>query len=319
MNRIIIKKTILFAVFFFFAYQIQAQYNLPYNALPFLNMEANAQSIGSGLMGVVAPDIYSDNGLNQNPAHLSRGRKGAGVRINYHPFTGIYSDFKMFEGGGYFAFNEKNALGASVKYFKPGKYSHINYQPYELSASLRYAHSFTENLSLGTAVKNIFSFCFCDYESNSTIVKTRTPAVDFGIDYRRHFNLTENTRMRWNTGLSVLNIGSKLDYGTRKEFLPATLRLGSMATFGFTSGNAFKLALDAGYQFERLLVPTPPAYKRDQYGQPLFNSDGRAIIEKGYDPDVSVMRGIFQSFYDAPGGLLSNFLFTPYYHLCCTR
>ena len=40
----------------------------------------------------------------------------------------------------------------------------------------------------------------------------------------------------------------------------------------------------------KLLVPTPPVY--DQNGN----------IVEGKDPNVSVVKGIFQSFFDAPGG-----------------
>jgi hypothetical protein len=40
----------------------------------------------------------------------------------------------------------------------------------------------------------------------------------------------------------------------------------------------------------KLLVPTPPIY------------DENGNIIDGKDPNVSVVRGIFQSFYDAPGG-----------------
>jgi hypothetical protein len=49
--------------------------------------------------------------------------------------------------------------------------------------------------------------------------------------------------------------------------------------------------------FNKLLVPTPPIYATDSTGNPT------GAIAKGKDPNVSVVTGMIQSFYDAPGGL----------------
>src|SRR5690606_36179698 len=60
-------------------------------------------------------------------------------------------------------------------------------------------------------------------------------------------------------------------------------------------GSALKVELDkfnsltSSIDFNKLLEPTPPAY------------DGDGEIISGKSPDVGVVTGIFQSFYDAPG------------------
>jgi len=64
----------------------------------------------------------------------------------------------------------------------------------------------------------------------------------------------------------------------------------------------------------KLLVPTPPIYEvDDSTGQQVVDpSTGKPIILKGKDPDVSVVTGMVQSFYDAPGGFseeMSEFSF----------
>jgi hypothetical protein len=48
------------------------------------------------------------------------------------------------------------------------------------------------------------------------------------------------------------------------------------------------------FDVNKLLVPTPPHY-----------DDGVKIA--GMDPDVSVVNGVFQSFWDAPGGIKEEF------------
>jgi hypothetical protein len=51
----------------------------------------------------------------------------------------------------------------------------------------------------------------------------------------------------------------------------------------------------------KLLVPTPPVYEEDSLGRSILGPNGNWVIQYGRDPDVSVPRGIFQSFFDAPG------------------
>ena len=54
-------------------------------------------------------------------------------------------------------------------------------------------------------------------------------------------------------------------------------------------------------EMTKLLVPTPPVYATDSMGNPLHNDDGSNMILYGYDNNVSVVQGMIQSFYDAPG------------------
>lgn len=52
------------------------------------------------------------------------------------------------------------------------------------------------------------------------------------------------------------------------------------------------------------MVPTPPIYLVDSVGFPILDDAGNKVIgpDGGMDPNVSVMQGMIQSFYDAPGG-----------------
>jgi hypothetical protein len=53
--------------------------------------------------------------------------------------------------------------------------------------------------------------------------------------------------------------------------------------------------------FSKLMVPTPPVIARQENGSPILNPDGTYQILYGYDNNVSVVQGMIQSFYDAPG------------------
>ena len=72
-----------------------------------------------------------------------------------------------------------------------------------------------------------------------------------------------------------------------KSFLPINMRVGGSVGLNLDSYNKLTFAVD----FNKLLVPTPPLYDR-----------GTHDLIGGMPRDVGVVQGIFQSFYDAPGG-----------------
>jgi len=81
-----------------------------------------------------------------------------------------------------------------------------------------------------------------------------------------------------------------------KNFLPTNLRLGGSLTMDFDSYNSMMFALD----FNKLLIPTPPYVVQSKEGGDSLVNNKRVII--GKESDVSVVTGMIQSFYDAPGG-----------------
>ncbi len=97
-------------------------------------------------------------------------------------------------------------------------------------------------------------------------------------------------------GVNISNIGSKISYSEsniEKNFIPTNLRFGPRLTLELDDYNSISFQFDVN----KLLVPTPPIYSDS-----LTNPDGSRVIEKGMNPDVSVIQGMIQSWYDAPGG-----------------
>jgi len=78
-----------------------------------------------------------------------------------------------------------------------------------------------------------------------------------------------------------------------RDFIPTNLRLGPSFTMDIDEYNRLSVSVD----LNKLLVPTPPIYATDTSGNPI-----KGEIAKGKDPNVSVVTGMIQSFYDAPGG-----------------
>lgn len=279
--------------------------NVIRTAVGLLSVHTNAQSMASGWVGVVASDINSHNGLSQNPALLARNQNVLGLQfinyINWAPSL-LNGQLKLYETG-YFQSFKKHAIGFSLRYNSVPEVVFTDFlgnvtgkfKPYELFAQFNYAIRLTENLSLGTSLKYIQSNLTGGINIQNMEIRTgRALAGDIGLDYRKNLFETENFDIRWNFGMSMLNIGNKVRYTetAQGQFLPQTLQLGNMLTFKLKISDADYVAFDISYQANKLLVPTPPKINP-------FNGE----ILAGMDPDVSVIRAIYQSFYDAPGVL----------------
>lgn len=78
------------------------------------------------------------------------------------------------------------------------------------------------------------------------------------------------------------------------------MKLGQSLAFLLDDYNSIAIITD----INKLLVPTPPIYKTDDKGAILLDPiTNDPVIESGKDPNVGVMSGIAQSFYDAPNGM----------------
>jgi len=105
--------------------------------------------------------------------------------------------------------------------------------------------------------------------------------------------------VRW--GINISNIGNKISYSKtaiKRDFIPTNFRVGAGLTVNIDDYNSLAATLDVN----KLLVPTPPVYQRDSLGNPVYDAEGNLVVEKGRNPDVSVVQGMIQSWYDAPYG-----------------
>jgi hypothetical protein len=88
--------------------------------------------------------------------------------------------------------------------------------------------------------------------------------------------------------MNISNIGPRLKYdeGGQKNFIPTNLRIGTGLDLVLDTNNALNFNLE----LNKLLVPSPVAI--------IENGD---IV--GYQqPDITFLKGIFESFNDAPDG-----------------
>lgn len=252
----------------------------------------------AGAMGDVGAASKPDaNSIHWNAAKLSFTEKKAGLSFSYTPWLRqIVSDIKLMYLIGYYKIDDRSTVGGSLTYFSLGSIDFFSeegistgtYKPNEFAFDLAYSMKLSNNLSLSLTGRYIRS----DLTQGQNVGTTQThaanaAAADLGLYYQNKLNIDLPSEYAF--GLQISNLGTKISYSDNMEssFLPANLRLGGRYTMDFDQFNNLSLMVD----LNKLLVPTPPVY----------NEDGS--IYAGMDPNVGILQGAIQSFYDAPNGL----------------
>ena len=290
---------LLLSVLFMCVQKISAQSNsrVITTGVPFLLITPDARSAGMGELGVAtSADVYSQQ---WNPAKYVFSEKSQGVGISYTPYLSKLVDDIFLANVTYFTKNtERSAWGASLKYFSLGDIQFNDLigntivqqgieRPNELTLDLSYGLLLNEKFSLAVAGRFIRS----DLKVSSDM--DATPASTLGVDIAAFyqgetFNLGSN-RAIMRHGLNISNIGPRLKYdeGGQKNYIPTNLRLGTGLELIFDPNNA----INFNFEMNKLLVPSPVE---------VFSDSGEL---QGYQqPDISFLKGIFESFNDAPGG-----------------
>lgn len=264
--------------------------------VPFLLITPDARSAGMGELGVAtSADVYSQQ---WNPAKYVFAERSQGLGVSYTPYLSKLVDDIFLANITYFTKNtERSAWGASLKYFSLGDIQFNDLvantiiqqgieRPNELTLDVSYGLKLNEKFSLAVAGRFIRS----DLKLSTDL--DASPANTLGVDiagfYRGDvFDLGENKgRMRY--GMNISNIGPRLKYdeGGQKNFIPTNLRIGTGLDLVLDTNNALNFNLE----LNKLLVPSPVAI--------IENGD---IV--GYQqPDITFLKGIFESFNDAPDG-----------------
>lgn len=287
--------------------------------VPFLLIASDARAAALGDMGVATSvDAFSQQ---WNPSKYAFSEAKSGMAISYTPYLSkLVNDISISSVNYFNRISERSAFAFGLKYFSLGEielredeFSEPRIEkPNELTLDASYSLRLSDQFSMAVALRYIRS----DLKIQE-IVPNAKAANSFAVDIAGYYQSEEEAYAdfngRWRAGFALQNLGPKLKYDDagRENFIPTNLRLGGGFDFIFDSYN--KLSVTA--EVTKLLVPTPPIigeefnytdvnedgiYNEDDDG-PLGTSNGEVIIE-GQDPNVTFIKGIFQSFGDAPGG-----------------
>ncbi len=277
-------------------------------AVPFLQIGPDARSGGMGEVGVSsAPDA---NSLHWNPAKYTYIDGDMGFSLSYSPWLrALVSDINLAYLTGYKKLANDQVISGSLLFFSLGDINFTDvlgdpigtYRPNEFAISGAYSRKLTNNISGAVSARYIHSNLTQGISSGNASTKPgNTVAADIAIYSQRDLTF-KNMEGYFAWGINISNIGAKISYtddNTQRDFIPTNLRLGPSLTLDVDDFNRLTFMVD----FNKLLIPTPPIYALDDNGQPVIDDNGNPVIAKGKSNDVSVPAGMFQSFFDAPGG-----------------
>ncbi|NLJ08358.1 MAG: type IX secretion system outer membrane channel protein PorV [Sphingobacteriales bacterium] len=284
--------------------------NVVTTAVPFLMITPDSRSGALGDAGVaLTPDA---NSIHWNPAKLAFVDNPMGLSLSYVPWLkALVPDINLSYLSIYSRIDEMSAFGASLRYFSLGDITFTNdfgeymgdFRPHELALDGAYARKLSETFSLGLALRFIYSNLASNIPlSNGT--QTR-PGIAFSGDISTYWQpepiKVSGKDMDVRLGMNISNVGSKITYTdeTDRDFIPINLKIGSYFNYHIDEYNKLGFVFD----LNKLLVPTTPVYMVDSFGNPITNpNDGTLVIHRGKNPDVPVIAGMVQSFYDAPDG-----------------
>lgn len=269
-------------------------------AVPFLMIAPDSRAGSMGDVGVASkPDI---NSQHWNPSKYAFTENEWGLSLSYTPWLrNLINDIDLTYLVGYYKFDEQQVVSASLLYFSLGEIiftSETNPEPIkthnanEFAFDMAYSRKFSEKIGGSVGFKFIHSDLTGGFaqQGQSAAKSGQSYAASISTYYQTPVKIDKNNG-ELAFGLHISNIGTKLSYNDdqTKDFIPTNLRLGGRFTFDMDEYNQVSFLVDGN----KLLVPTPPRY--DDFD----NSD---LITSGMDPNVSVISGMLQSFYDAPGG-----------------
>jgi hypothetical protein len=294
--------------------EVNNQVNTITTAVPFLMISPDARAGGMGDAGVASDaDV---NSIHWNPSKLAFVDKTMGIGISYTPWLReLVPDINLAYLSFFYKTKKRGAFGASLRYFSLGSITFTDangttigqFTPNEFAVDAAYGVKLSKTFSAGGAVRyiqsNLTGGAFVDGAATKT---ARGVGVDVSALWRKDkIRLSKDKFMRSAIGIDVANIGSKMSYSnleTVSDFQPCNLRLGASLTFQLDDFNSISIEVDAN----KLLVPTPPIYKRDSTGG-IVQKNGQDVILLGKNPNVGETQGIIESFYDAPGGSKEEF------------
>ena len=167
--------------------------------------------------------------------------------------------------------------------------------PNEFAVDVTYAMKLNNQLSLGATGRFVNSDLTNGQQiSDGSGYVTTKPATSIAADLGLYWQSPIDKSQEIAFGAFISNLGAKLSYSdddTKKEFLPANLRIGGRYTNHINESNDISLLFD----INKLLVPTPPV----TVGDSTYSKYYRNMTEYY---NTGVVRGAIQSFYDAPGG-----------------
>jgi hypothetical protein len=268
-------------------------------SVPFLLIAPDSRAASMGDVGAATkPDV---NSQHWNPAKFAFIENEWGVSFSYTPWLrNLINDMDLTYLTGYYKFDDQQVISGSLLYFSMGTIIFtddrgtqlLDHNANEFAFDAAYSRKFSDKIGGSIGFRYIRSDLTGGFsqQGQPAAKAGNSVAADISTYYETPLTV-DNKDAELAIGLNISNIGIKISYNDDpiKQFIPINLRLGTRFSLDIDEYNTMSVMIDGN----KLLVPTPPRYD---------DPDDTERITSGMDPDVSVITGMLQSFYDAPGG-----------------
>ena len=302
------------ALFCMSASAIDETLNPLITSMPSLSIAPDARSAGMGDLGVA-----TDADLNSqywNPAKFAFMQSAGGITANYTPWLrklGV-SDLDLAHIEGYYNFGDlAGGIGASFTYFSmgdcqltgPNNEDYGMCRPNEWALDLSYYRKLHEYVSMAVALRFMYSdlnngmnMSGTGYDNNMHAAWTM--AADIALYYHQPIQIPMGTSY-FSLGFTLSNLGGKMTYDeVTRNFIPATMRIGANYELPFDKYNSLTFSLQA----DKLMVPSRKSKFAEGFDP---NDDSTWQMDQQAYSDLTSVKGIFQSFADAPRGAKEEF------------
>jgi hypothetical protein len=252
--------------------------NIVTTAVPFLRISPDARAGGMGDMGIsTSADI---NSQFYNVAKYPFAKANSGIGVTYTPWLkdlGL-NDVFLASLAGFYKLDEQQTISGSLRYFSLGSIQFTDEngndlnegRPREFGLDLGYSRKLSDKLSLGVALRYIYSNLAQGSNFNGSAYKAgNAVSGDVGV----YYNGVNEDGQGWHAGAAFSNMGSKIGYtsdATQKNYIPANFGLGAGHTW--VTNEVHKISLNG--EINKLLVPAPPSTGSSQEDFDKYNSDG---------------------------------------------
>jgi len=285
-------------------------------AMPSLSIAPDARAGGMGDIGVATQADL--NSQHWNPAKYAFMESHGGITANYTPWLRkIVGDIDLAYLAGYYKWDDVQGISASFTYFSLGKVSLTGQDgsflqeasPNEWAIDVAYSRKLHEYVSMAVALRFLYSDLNNGTNSSTLDATERyaawTMAADVSLYYRQPIQLSMGMSY-FALGLNISNLGGKMTYDkVTQNFIPANLRLGVSYELPFNQYNSLTFNVEAN----KMMVPTRRSkYAEDADGNRVDTEDPNYVnLTRDWYSELPSMKGLFQSFADAPGGSLEEF------------
>lgn len=275
------------------------QLNTITTALPFMAITPDSRAGGMGDAGTALSGNSSS--VYWNTSMLIFAEDKSEVSISYTPWLRqLTNDIHLSYLSGYAKLGDRHVVGGAMRYFSLGSITFTdqtgNYiredKPSEFEFTGAYGFRLGQKTSLGINGKFVYSNLTGGLTVEGVDTKAAVAgAADISFTYFNDEAHIGKTKGVYTFATTINNLGNKVAYSSsqNRDFIPMNLKIGNSFKAQFDKYNSLTVAVD----LQKLLVPTPAYYD--------FVDSNNYVLISGMSSDVGIIKGLTQSFYDAPG------------------